>query len=43
VNPITLGDGTPLLEGMRGDRRLKPLNVRTFTSGNVLLSYAPDR
>ncbi len=41
VNPIALGEGKPLFQGMKRDLRLKLLDVRRFASGNVLLSYAP--
>jgi hypothetical protein len=33
----------PLFKGMKGNLRLKLLNVRTFASGNVLLYYEPER
>lgn len=41
VNPIILREGKPLLKGLNGDVPLKLLRARTFTNGNVLLSYAP--
>jgi dihydrofolate reductase len=43
VNPVFLGEGTPLLEGIKDKIELKLLEARTFESGNVLLSYAPVR
>lgn len=41
VNPIALGAGKPVLEGLRADLGLRLLHTRTFKNGNVLLSYAP--
>ncbi len=41
VNPIALGEGKSLFQGMKRDLPLKLLDVRRFASGNVLLSYAP--
>ncbi len=43
VNPVFLGEGTPLLKGIKNNIELKLLQARTFESGNVLLSYAPAR
>ncbi len=43
VNPVFLGEGTPLLKGIKNKIELKLLQARTFESGNVLLSYAPAR
>jgi dihydrofolate reductase len=42
VNPILLGKGTPLFQGM--DRRLdlKLISSNTYRSGNVLLCYRPS-
>ena len=39
VNPVFLGQGTPLLKGIRNKLDLKLLKARVFESGNVLLSY----
>ena len=41
VNPVALGDGRSLLEGMKERVKLRLLSATTFSSGNVLLSYAP--
>ena len=41
VNPILLGEGKPVFKGLKRDVRLKLLEARTFSNGNVLLSYAP--
>ncbi len=43
VNPVFLGKGVPLLKGIKDNIELKLLQVRTFESGNVLLSYTPAR
>ena len=41
VNPIVLGDGHPLFNGLGGKLNLKLLKTKTFNSGNVLLYYQP--
>jgi len=41
VNPVVLGDGKRLFEGMRDPLSLRLLHSRTFRSGNVLLHYQP--
>jgi dihydrofolate reductase len=41
VNPIALGAGKTMFEGMKSHLRLKLLNSRVFKNGNVLLTYAP--
>jgi len=41
VNPVVLGVGTILFEGIKDQLKLKLLNTRTFRSGNVLHNYAP--
>ncbi len=41
VNPVILGKGNPLFEGIREKIGLKLLRTRSFKSGNVLLHYAP--
>jgi len=43
VNPVFLGDGKPLLQGIKNKVNLKLLKARTFKSGNVLLYYMPDK
>ena len=40
VNPIALGNGKPVLQGLASDLKLTLLRTRTFTNGNVLLTYA---
>jgi len=41
VNPIVLGGGRTMFEGIDDTLRLKLTNTRTFGNGNVLLCYAP--
>lgn len=40
VNPIALGNGKPVLQGLTADLKLRLLRTRAFTNGNVLLTYA---
>jgi dihydrofolate reductase len=39
VNPLLLGQGTPLFQNVPDPVKLKLLRTRTFGSGNVLLCY----
>jgi dihydrofolate reductase len=41
VNPILIGQGKPVLSGLKQDVELKLLRTRTFGNGNVLLCYTP--
>ena len=41
VNPIVLGGGRSLFRTTRNRLRLELLQTRTFSSGNVLLTYRP--
>ena len=43
VNPVVLGGGKRLFEGMEDKLSLKLVKTRTFKSGNVLLYYQPDK
>jgi dihydrofolate reductase len=43
VNPVVLGSGTPLFQGVDRPIKLRLLKSRTFRSGNVLLTYAPEK
>lgn len=43
VNPIALGKGKPVLQGLTADLKLELLGTRTFKNGNVLLNYIPAR
>ena len=42
VNPVILGKGRPLFEGLKKYHKLKLIKTRTFKSGNVLLCYEPE-
>lgn len=41
VNPIALGKGKTLFEGLKEKQALKLTGSRTFENGNVLLKYVP--
>ena len=41
VNPIVLGKGRTMFEGIQQKLTLKPTQTRTFGNGNVLLCYVP--
>ena len=41
VNPILLGQGTPLFRGLKDPISLQHIHTRTFKNGNVLLTYQP--
>lgn len=43
VNPIVLGDGRTMFEGVKERLNLKRTNSRTFGNGNVLLCYQPSK
>jgi dihydrofolate reductase len=43
VNPLVLGDGKRLFEGMTDRLNLKLIRTRTFDSGNVLFYYEPEK
>lgn len=40
LNPIAIGEGTSLFQGLIGIRKFKLSSSRTMKSGNILLSYA---
>jgi dihydrofolate reductase len=42
VNPILLGEGKPIFQGIKTQLGLQLLKTRTFKSGNVLLYYEPE-
>jgi dihydrofolate reductase len=39
LNPIVLGDGRSMFDGVKKNVTLKQTATRTFGNGNVLLSY----
>jgi dihydrofolate reductase len=41
VNPVVLGGGKTMFEGLRGTLALKRIRTRSFGNGNVLLCYEP--
>jgi dihydrofolate reductase len=41
VNPVVLGKGRTMFDGVTGKLNLKLTRSRTFGNGNVFLSYAP--
>ena len=41
VNPVIIGQGTPLFAGVKHRKKFRLAGMRTFTSGNVLLTYQP--
>ena len=43
VNPVVLGDGKRLFEGLQNKLDLKLIKTKTFGNGNVLLYYQPVR
>jgi dihydrofolate reductase len=42
VNPIVLGGGRTMFEGIKEKLTLKPTLTRTFANGNVLIRYEPS-
>jgi dihydrofolate reductase len=43
VNPVVLGNGKPLFKGINDKLNLRLLRTRSFSSGNILLYYQPDK
>jgi dihydrofolate reductase len=43
INPIMIGQGTPIFEGMGGRLNLQLTKTRKFASGNLLLYYEPAK
>src|SRR4029453_2253342 len=41
VNPVVIGEGRTMFEGVKDKLTLKPPKTRTFRNGNVLLCYEP--
>lgn len=42
INPLVQGNGKSLFKGIGSKFHLKLLSVRTFNSGNVLITYGPE-
>jgi dihydrofolate reductase len=43
VNPVVIGSGRTMFEGIRAKIALKLIKTRVFGNGNVLLTYEPAR
>jgi dihydrofolate reductase len=43
VNPLAIGKGRTMFEGIRDKMTLKLTNTRAFGNGNVLLTYQSNR
>ena len=43
INPVVIGEGTPIFEGMNGKLNLELIKTRRFDSGNILLCYKPAK
>lgn len=43
VNPVILGEGIPLFEGIKDKTKLELVSTRSFTNGVTELSYVVDR
>jgi dihydrofolate reductase len=41
INPVVIGKGTPLFQGLKDKAGFKLIKSRNFTNGNVLLTYIP--
>lgn len=41
VNPLVLGQGRTMFDGIEKPLTLRPTRTRTFGNGNVLLCYEP--
>jgi dihydrofolate reductase len=41
VNPVVLGEGRTMFDGVKAKVNLKLTNTRAFRNGNVVLSYEP--
>ena len=41
INPVVLGNGKPLFQGIKSKLDLRLIKTRTFKSGNILLYYEP--
>ena len=43
VNPVVLGQGTPLFKNVKNSLNMRLVKTRTFNSGNVLLYYEQSK
>lgn len=43
INPVVIGSGTPIFEGLDKKTDFKLLGIQAFKSGNVLVRYKPKK
>jgi hypothetical protein len=43
INPVILGSGTPLFQGIHKKMKLKLLRSKEFENGNVLIYLGPEK
>jgi hypothetical protein len=43
INPVILGSGKSVFQGISDRHNLKFIKTKSFNSGNVLVYYQPDR
>ena len=43
LNPVAIGEGTPLFRGLDKKLKLKLIKTRKFKNGNILLTYRPEK
>jgi dihydrofolate reductase len=43
INPVILGSGKSVFQGISDRHNLKLIKTKSFNSGNVLVYYQPDR
>jgi dihydrofolate reductase len=43
LNPVAIGKGKPMFEGLTERLHLKLISIRTFRNGNVHLKYEPAK
>ncbi len=43
INPVVIGKGTPFFDGLKEKVSFKLIKTQTFASGNILLSYQPEK
>jgi len=41
IDPVAIGGGTPIFNNIRVKLNLKPVSVKTFNSGVILVNYRP--
>ncbi|MDA8104776.1 MAG: dihydrofolate reductase family protein [Nitrospiraceae bacterium] len=43
LNPVVIGNGKTMFEGIEGKINLRLTKTRVFKNGNILLCYEPTR